>query len=214
MYKEHFLNYFTTRPWRKVEKEYKDIPVVDIPKITTLDINYSDWKYFAIEKYDLADHDWERVKNGYNDRYKYLTTLNNQAGYDKNNTFVLNYGTQPEANAELLEIFGMDNIKKLNLIPDSVLIRLIVKLPSHGFAWHADNLRTYKNLYPQYADTAKRIWFPVSPWGDGHFFQISKTVISNWEPGDCYEIPIGVPHCGVNFGHAPQFTVSLTGATQ
>ena len=25
MYKEHFLNYFTNRPWRKVEKEYENV---------------------------------------------------------------------------------------------------------------------------------------------------------------------------------------------
>jgi oxalate decarboxylase/phosphoglucose isomerase-like protein (cupin superfamily) len=41
--------------------------------------------------------------------------------------------------------------------------------------------------------------------------QISKTVLTNYNKGDVYNIPFGLGHASSNFGYCPQYTISFTG---
>ena len=54
-------------------------------------------------------------------------------------------------------------------------------------------------------------FLPVTDWDNGHMFQISETVLTNYKAGDIYQIPFGIGHCSSNAGYVPQYTVSLTG---
>ena len=93
-----------------------------------------------------------------------------------------------------------------------MLLRLLVKMPGHGIAWHHDDLGNYGKKFPDVDHTKlKRLWFSIQDWKDGHAFQISKTMLSHWKAGDVYHIPFGQGHASSNFGYCPQYTVSFTG---
>ena len=103
-------------------------------------------------------------------------------------------------------------IKTLKADPDTILMMFIVKMPGHGIAWHQDDAGSYHKKFPDTdINKLKRLWFSIQDWKDGHAFQISKTVISDWSKGAVYHIPFGVGHASSNFGYAPQYTVSFTG---
>jgi hypothetical protein len=94
-------------------------------------------------------------------------------------------------------------------------------MPGHGVAWHVDHLKSYQkkfsndlqidnNFICQYGQIV-RLWLPVTDWSNGHIFQISETVLSNWQAGDTYRIPFGLGHCSGNAGYVPQYTLAITG---
>ena len=200
------------RPWQEMEKYFDSLPVADVPVINQLDIDTQQWIDFTVENFDLAQQKWESPKEHYSDHSNKWAKINNQLGRNEHNTFELNYGMNGDSNEKLKHLLGEDNIKKLKADPDSILMRFIVKMPGHGIAWHLDDAGSYKTKFPE-ADTSKlrRLWFPVQDWKDGHAFQISKTVVTNWKAGQVHNIPFGLGHASSNFGYAPQYTVSFTG---
>lgn len=200
------------RPWQEMEKYFDSLPVADVPVINQLDIDTQQWIDFTVENFDLAQQKWESPKEHYSDYSNKWAKINNQLGRNEHNTFELNYGMNGDSNEKLKQLLGGDNIKKLKADPDSILMRFIVKMPGHGIAWHLDDAGSYKTKFPE-ADTSKlrRLWFPVQDWKDGHAFQISKTVVTNWKAGQVHNIPFGLGHASSNFGYAPQYTVSFTG---
>ena len=194
-------------------KHYEHDPV-NLIKLPFLALDSDTFIDFTEDYFELADQDWERQKDHYPDEGNVRVRDNMNLSYGKHNTFLLKYGNNGDTNEKLKELFGFGNLSKLNLIPDTVLMRLIVKLPGHGIAIHLDDASTYIQKFSlEYKEKAKRLWFPVSQWEDGHFFQISDKVLSHWSVGDGYEIPWGVPHLGVNFGLKTQFTLNITGVT-
>ena len=212
MTKDEYIKYMQAKLWefRDLLYEKSDSPLVFLGKV---DINLDDYVEFSKTYFDLANQDWEQEKPYFTKEGNFRAKLNILSGYNKLNSFVLNYGKNGNTNEVLKEIFGKDNFTRLDLIPDTVLLRLIVKFPGHGFPFHVDDASSYKENFSQYSDKAKRLWIPVSPWDDGHMFQISNQIITQWDSGDTYHIPWGTTHLGVNYGFKPQFTLSLTGCT-
>ena len=165
-----------------------------------------------MDNFDLAQQKWEVPKEHYSEMGNKWATINNKIGRDKHNTFELNFGMNADTNAQLKEILGDKNISKLNADPDSVLIRLIVKFPGHGVAWHLDDAKSYALKFEQKNNASiKRLWWSIDEWKDGHAMQISKTVLTHYNKGEVFEIPIGLGHASSNFGYCPQYTVSFTG---
>ena len=112
----------------------------------------------------------------------------------------------------LKDILGKDNVKLLGVDWDTVLVRLIVKFPGHGMAWHCDSLDSYVLKFSvDDPSKVKRYWFSIDDWYDGHVFQVSKTVLNNWTKGAAYDIPFGIGHASSNFGYRPMYSVSFTG---
>ena len=71
-------------------------------------------------------------------------------------------------------------------------------------AWHCDSLDSYALKFSvDDPSKVKRYWFSVDNWHDGHVFQVSKTVLSNWTRGAAYDIPFGTGHASSNFGYRP-----------
>lgn len=212
MIKEDYKKIIEEKPWQEMEKYFNDLPVAEVPVLHTLDIDTQKWIDFTVENFELAQQKWESPKEHYSEYSNKWASVNNQLGRNEHNTFELNYGMLGDSNEKLKTLLGDENIKKLNADPDSILMRFIVKLPGHGIAWHLDDAGSYKAKFPN-ADVSKlkRLWFPVQDWKDGHAFQISKTVITNWKAGQVHHIPFGLGHASSNFGYVPQYTVSFTG---
>lgn len=212
MLKEEYVSLLEEKPWQEMEEYFNRLPVADIKSITTLDINTQDWIQFTVDNFDLAQQKWEVPKEHYSEIANKWATINNKIGRDKHNTFELNFGMNADTNAQLKEILGDKNISKLNADPDSILIRLIVKFPGHGVAWHLDDAKSYAMKFEQKNNASiKRLWWSIDEWKDGHAMQISKTVLTHYNKGEVFEIPIGLGHASSNFGYCPQYTVSFTG---
>lgn len=212
MLKEEYVSLLEEKPWQEMEEYFNRLPVADIKSITTLDINTQDWIQFTVDNFDLAQQKWEVPKEHYSEIANKWATINNKIGRDKHNTFELNFGMNADTNAQLKEILGDKNISKLNADPDSILIRLIVKFPGHGVAWHLDDAKSYAMKFEQKSNASiKRLWWSIDEWKDGHAMQISKTVLTHYNKGEVFEIPIGLGHASSNFGYCPQYTVSFTG---
>jgi len=212
MFKEDYKKIIEEKPWQEMEQYFNDLPVAQVPILHTLDIDTQEWIDFTVENFELAQQKWESPKEHYSEYSNKWASVNNQLGRNEHNTFELNYGMLGDSNEKLKALLGDENIKKLKADPDSILMRFIVKMPGHGIAWHLDDAGSYKKKFPN-ADISKlkRLWFPVQDWKDGHAFQISKTVITNWKAGQVHQIPFGLGHASSNFGYVPQYTVSFTG---
>ena len=212
MLKKDYLDLIKNKPWEEMEKYFDDLPKANVPILHTLDINTQQWIDFTVEHFELAQQKWESPKDHYSEYSNKWASVNNQLGRNEHNTFELNYGMNGDTNEKLKELLGAKNIDTLKADPDSILMRFIVKMPGHGIAWHLDDAGSYKKKFPK-ADTSKlkRLWFPVQNWKDGHAFQISKTVITDWKAGQVHQIPFGLGHASSNFGYTPQYTVSFTG---
>ena len=212
MFKEDYKKIIEEKPWQEMEQYFNDLPVAQVPILHTLDIDTQEWIDFTVENFELAQQKWESPKEHYSEYSNKWASVNNQLGRNEHNTFELNYGMLGDSNEKLKALLGDENIKKLKADPDSILMRFIVKMPGHGIAWHLDDAGSYKTKFPN-ADVykLKRLWFPVQDWKDGHAFQISKTVITNWKAGQVHQIPFGLGHASSNFGYVPQYTVSFTG---
>jgi len=214
MLKKEYLFYCDLRPWEFAEYAYENNSFYDLVKLPSVDIDFTNYLEFTKTYFDDAEQDWEQEKDHYSKIGNFRAKINKLLGFGKHNSFVLNFGKKADTNSLLKDLFGDDNFTKLNLIPDTVLMRLIVKLPGHGFPYHVDDASSYhKRFSSNLVKKAKRIWIPISPWADGHMFQISDKVITHWKTGDAYQIPWGVPHLGVNYGLKPQITLNITGCT-
>ena len=211
MLKQDYKKLLDDKPWQEMEDHFNNLPVTNIKPITQLDINTDQWIQFTIDNFDLAQQNWECPKPHFTESANKWARINNEMGRNEHNTFELNYGVNGDSNEKLKELLGSDNIKKLNADPDTVLVRLLVKMPGHGVAWHYDSNGRYMTKFPHVESSKlKRLWLSIQDWHDGPAFQISKTVLSNWKKGEVYQIPFGVGHASGNFGYTPQYTVSFT----
>ena len=195
-----------------METHFDKLPLAKVEPMAKVQIETQDWIKFTVDNFDLAQQKWESPKEHYTEYSNKWAKVNNDLGRNQHNTFELNYGMNGDTNDKLKNLLGEENISILKADPGTILMRFIVKMPGHGIAWHQDDAGSYQKKFPN-ADISKlkRLWFSIQDWKDGHAFQISKTVISDWSKGAVYHIPFGVGHASSNFGYAPQYTVSFTG---
>lgn len=215
----------TEKPWLWAKEHWDKLDTYVPTKVVKLDIDPEEWIKFTVDNFDLAYLDHEAPKPHYDEFSNKITTLNVKMGMNINTTFALLYGVDSKTKEKVLEMLGESNLKLLNLRPDYLFLKLIVKMPGHSTAWHADSLGRYIERFKDDLQIDKidkythmcqhgqivRFWFPVTDWDNGHTLQISKTSITNWKAGDVYSIPFGIGHCSSNAGYVPQLTVSLTG---
>lgn len=218
--KEIYKKLMEEKPWNEVKKFFSTVKPCSVEPVCKLSIDPARWIEFTLDCLELAQENYEMPKAHYSDSSKILAIANNKLGRDQHNTSELNYGINGDSNQKLIELLGEENIKKLGFHPDYILIRLLVKMPGHGVAWHIDDAGSFIKKYKELEfdenkkcklGSAVRWWFPVSNWDVGHAMQISDTVITHWTPGYVYNIPWGQGHASGNFGYTPQYTVSLTG---
>ena len=222
MKKKEYTDLINNKPWQWMSEHFDKLEKFVPVKIAKCNINPEEWIKFSCDYFDHAHQNKEMPKPHYSKLGKRLATTNNILGRNEHNSLELNYGIEGDTNAKMIEMFGSNNIKKLNLRSDYLFFRLLVKMPGHGVAWHVDDIGTYTSKFKDQFEidpvTKKcslgqvvRYWLPVTNWENGFMFQISETVIWNWMAGDVYQIPFGIGHCSGNAGYIPQYTVSLTG---
>jgi hypothetical protein len=222
MKKEEYTKLINDKPWNWIKEHFDVLETYTPKKIAHCEIDQDKWIKFSVDYFDQAQHNYELPKDHYNDFAKKLSTTNNQLGRNIHNSSELNYGVEGDTNQIMIDMFGEENRKKLGLRSDYLFFRLIVKMPGHGVAWHVDHIGSYTQKFQNELEidhhTQKcqlgqivRLWFPVTDWDNGHSFQVSETVLSNWQAGDVYKIPFGMGHCSANAGYVPQMTVALTG---
>ena len=222
MKKKEYTDLINNKPWQWMSEHFDKLEKFVPVKIAKCNINPEEWIKFSCDYFDHAHQNKEMPKPHYSELGKRLAATNNILGRNEHNSLELNYGIEGDTNAKMIEMFGSDNIKKLNLRSDYLFFRLLVKMPGHGVAWHVDDIGTYTSKFKDQLEidpvTKKcplgqvvRYWLPVTNWENGFMFQISETVIWNWMAGDVYQIPFGIGHCSGNAGYIPQYTVSLTG---
>jgi len=180
-------------------------------KVCDIDIISNDWINFTCSHFDLAQHKIEQPREHYDKEANWLATCNQIMGRNSGNTQELNFGLNSNTNDLLCDMLGNDNIKKMGLQREGLLLRLIVNTPGHGIAWHEDGASSYRKKFPHLVGDIKRLWFPVIDWKDGHVFQIGSEVLSKWKSGNVWHIPWGVPHGSSNFGYTIKYTCSVTG---
>ena len=214
MEKEHYINLLESKLWDRVDAFYGTDDKVPAPYVTRVNINSDDWVQYTVDNFELAQQKWEKPKEHYGKEENLIANINNKLGRNEHNSHELNYGINGNTNDELVELLGEENIDKMGIQQDGVLIRLIVNMPGHGVAWHHDAANSYFRKFPEYQgtlDDLTRLWFSVVPGVNGHVFQIGSSMLYNWQAGDVWHIPWGVPHGSINFGYNIKYTVSLTG---
>ena len=213
MEKQDYLNILEERLCDKVDEFFGDKNNVTVSQINHVNINPADWVQFTVDNFELAQQNYEEPKEHYVEDMAWLSVVNNKLGRNYHNSFELNYGIKGDTNEQLIEILGWDNIDRLGIERDYILIRLLVNMPGNGVPWHEDAAESYLRRFPEVAglDACTRLWFPVDDWRNGHAFQIGNSVLTHWSAGDVWNIPWGVPHASTNFGYNIKYTVSLTG---
>lgn len=222
MKKEDYVKLINDKPWLFIADHFDKLEKFIPTKIASCNINPDEWIKFSVDYFDQAHQNSEMPKPHYSEFAREMATTNNKLGRNEHNSFELNYGVEGDTNQKMIEMFGADNIQKLNLRPEYLFFRLLVKMPGHGVAWHRDDIGRYtlrfKDKFEIDPVTKRcplgqivRYWFPVTDWQNGFMFQISESVLWNWKAGDVYQIPFGMGHCSANAGYVPQYTVSLTG---
>lgn len=219
---EQYIEFVKQEPWNQIKEVFSSRGSHDISLQKKLNINSKDWIQFTVDNIHNAQEKFEKPKDHYTGVSNTLAILNNQLGRNEENTNEFNFGMLGDTNNRLIELLGKDNIETLGVHPDYILMRLIVKMPGHGVAWHLDDAGSFALKFPDLKvdenrccehGRAVRYWFPVNDWEDGHAMQINNTVITGdaWASGNTYIIPWGDGHASSNFGYVPQYTVSLTG---
>ena len=214
MEKQQYLELLETKPWKHIDDFYGDLDKEPAPYIAKIDIDSDAWIKYTVDNFDLAQQKYEQPKEHYNSNENDIASVNNKLGRNEHNSHELNYGINGNTNQELVAMLGEENIKRMGIESEGILVRLIVNMPGHGVAWHHDAANSYFKKFPDYTgelNDLTRLWFSAVPWQNGHVFQIGSSMLHNWNAGDVWHIPWGVPHGSINFGYHVKYTVSLTG---
>ena len=196
--------------------------VYEAEHVCRLNVDPKQWIDFSLKNFDDAEQKAEKVQTYHSLGSQTNTEINIDLDRNEYNSFEINYGRKPEHNEQLKELITESGFKKMKMIPEYALVRLLVKFPGHSTCFHYDDLGSFSQIFGDkvnykkgtgYCDLGKvvRYWFSPLPWEDGHVMQISKKMIYNWNPGDVWDIPLGAIHAAANFGYTPQYTISLTG---
>ena len=220
MDKQQYKNLINETTWQWVKNYFDSIENYEPSVLCSLDINPKQWIEFSVEHFEYAEQNYEFIDNT-TDLSKRISETNVKMGRNEHNSGEINYGKHPESNNKMISLLVANNLAKLNVLPQYILCRLLVKFPGHGVAWHVDTAKSFGKYYPELnidQDTHScqhgqivRYWFPVTDWCTGHMFQISNTVLWKYKQGQVFKIPFGQGHASSNAGFEPQFSVSLTG---
>lgn len=214
MNKKEYTSLLSERPWDDIDEYFGDLNLLPkTEKVRRIDIDPEEWIQFTIDNFNLADQNYECPKLHYVDDSNWISIINNRLGRNEHNSFELNWGKQGNTNEKLLNLLGEENISKLEIEQDCILVRLLAYTPGHGVPWHKDSGESHREIFPEIKSLNEsiRLWFPITDWKNGQAFQIGTTVLTHWNAGDVWHIPWGVPHASANFGYDIKYSVSLTG---
>ena len=196
----------------------------NIPRTPIVNVDVNCQKFI---EYALANKETCQIKS-YEPRPSMRDVSNFEIGLALNigrhsgNTLEFNWGMFGNTNEEIKNLINQDQLVKIGYIPDTVSARLLIYLPGHGIPWHRDLLDSWDLKFKHLnfdistfrcdlGEVRRRVLM-VSDWHWGHMLQLNNSVITHWNSGDVYDIPIGEWHLGINAGVMPKVSISLTGA--
>ncbi len=85
-------------------------------------------------------------------------------------------------------------------------------LPGDALPAHYDQYNTYRRIF-NITDPNKifRCIVFLEDWKSGHYFEIDKHCIANWQRGDYVYWKNDVSHAVANIGTEPRYTMQITG---
>src|SRR6056300_973305 len=143
MEKEQYINLLEERLWERVDNYFGDLNKVTVEQINHIDLDVDAWIQFSKDNFELADQNHEEPKAHYVEEMNWLSITNNKLGRNRHNSFELNYGKQGDTNAKLVKLLGEENIDKLGIEQDCILVRLLDNMPGNGVPWHEDAAESY-----------------------------------------------------------------------
>ena len=76
---------------------------------------------------------------------------------------------------------------------------------------HKDSYTRYKKLFNCSLDDIERAIIFLEDWQSGHYFEIEKTLIIEWNKGDYVWWKSDAEHMAANIGVTKRYTLQLTG---
>lgn len=76
---------------------------------------------------------------------------------------------------------------------------------------HVDHYNTYTKLFGVDRSHVRRTIIFLENWQSGHYFEICKYSVANWQAGDCISWEPDAPHAASNIGINPRYTLQITG---
>jgi len=208
-YENAFSEYLDKHPEIVESKSYRKIKLdLDADKIikyvsmawgnSESPHNFQSRSYFT--GYDNREQHKEEPEFEY---YKkiIIPSMQLEQGYDYQSTRM--YVFRQTGICPISQLLGEDNFKKLKLKRVGAIYRILVHPPGTFLPTHYDY--TYKSNLIRYT-------IMVAPYSMGQFLYIGNDMISNWEQGDCYELPFPTLHGSGNCSHLPKLSLTVTGA--
>ena len=89
-------------------------------------------------------------------------------GYNEHNTTEVNWGIEPEDDAEFKDMLGDDFFAEVGLRKETCMVRLLQYNPGQCIPLHTDSYNGFKNRFGE--DGIVKRWFvAISDWDWGHF---------------------------------------------
>lgn len=123
-----------------------------------------------------------------------------QWGYHTHNTL---YGQTFDVPAEVREWCAQQF--------DRYTCSVMRQAPGNTLPEHTDTFYTLAQQFGVEPKLCVRILIFLEAWQSGHYFEIDKQPLLNWQAGDAIMIPYGVPHLSGNMGSTPKYTMQVTG---
>lgn len=185
---------------------------INIPLLTQMKIDCNEWFQWMSDHWDEG----QTLPYIRSDSIKQETTnrqieLAAELGYSPHNTSSRQWGrSNLEHTEQFKQLIGAENWKKIDIDPDTVLIKLLCYFPGNFLPLHWDEFEPWQQRFNTDV-MPTRLSVLINPWSWGHYLQIHSHVITRWNPGDVYCIPSHVWHCSGNGGILPKVTLTITG---
>jgi|TARA_R100000030_G_scaffold22667_2_gene16296 hypothetical protein len=204
-------DFFTQNNFTKMLDQYGyDINEhIEIKKHCQIDIDPNDFFKFMSKHWMDANTAPYKPNAHYSKITNEQLRLTQEVGYHNGNTLKRDWGKLEQHNSELKEIIGNNHLEKIGIDPKYTLVRLLCYEPGNVFPVHWDEYESWWKKFNIDA-TPTRYSVLINPWSWGQYLQLHTTVITNWQPGDCYIIPNKVLHCSGNGGIVPKITLTIT----
>jgi hypothetical protein len=182
---------------------------INIPMHCKLNVDPNDFFTFMYENWNESNTQPYQASPYYTEITNEQMALAREVGYHNGNLFKRDWGRLEKHNSTLKEIIGKNNFTKMGIDEKHTLVRILCYEPGNLFPVHWDEYETWWKKFGT-DKTPTRFSVLINPWSWGQYLQLHTTVITNWQPGDCYIIPHNVLHCSGNGGIVPKVTLTIT----
>lgn len=95
---------------------------------------------------------------------------------------------------------------------DNVGISLFMMTPGDMIPEHKDTYQRYIEVFE--VENTNKIWrtlVMLEDWKSGHYLEIDRVPLVDWNAGDTFSWPFDSPHMAANLGRENRYTLQITG---